>query len=238
MKILLPILVLFLCVNVGILYYLIFFEDFPDFDRRLSFIETRLERYISAPEASSSSSLVQNNLPTPTPLSQSQQDFLVSEITRQVKRELAEDALDEQVAAEGQTGFAPINRNIFEEAVPRVYYVPLGQATGKSSSNDWVDTPVEIDFNLADYREVDSVRFEATVRIPTGNGQVKARLYDTKAGPVGGSEVTGEGIDGQYVKSGPINIAEGNRTLRLQLLTTLNFEAVIENARLRVVLAE
>jgi len=221
-----------LAINIGLIYYFIFFNHFPSFTNRLDFIEKRLDTYvengIDISEASASAS--ESKTATASGLSDATIESLVNQVSREVKKEIAL----EDLSSSSQTGFGEINHDVFSSIGPKVIYVPLGQATTQPTNNEWKNTPVEIDFSTDDYGDISSIRFEATLRIPTGNGQVKARLADTVSGPVAGSEITGEGVDGAYVKSSNLTIPDGDRTFRLQLLTTLDFDAVIENARIRV----
>lgn len=234
MKVLLIILVLFLSINIGLIYYFLFFGEFSQLSGRLDLIERRIETLATgnfdSNQATNSAEIVASISAQPIAENQDMVEMLVNQVSRQVKRDLAEQALDE---TEG-SAFGEINQSAFSEYIPKTFYVPIGQATAKSSDNTWKNTPVEVDFNSEDYGDLEKLTFEATLRIPTGNGQVKARLYDTQAGVVAGSEIVGETIEGVYVKSSPLVISEGERTLRLQILTTLDFDGVVENARIKV----
>jgi hypothetical protein len=225
MKVLLTVLVFFLCINIGLIYYILFFGDISHVGRQIDVIEQKLA-HIKLPEASADSDDFQASQ-SASP-SFADQQLIINQITRAVKREIAEESLDsdkKETDSETETPATPISP---------VYYLPLGDAQSKSDSGQWKDTNLEIDLNSASFGTNVRLRFEATLKIPTENGQVKARLYNVNVGAVSGTEITGEGSSGQYVKSQYFTIDPGDKTIRLQMLTTLNYDALIENARLRV----
>lgn len=234
-KYLLTILVLFLAVNIGIIYYFIFLSEFPAFSNRLDLVEKRVDAFLgdtNVDPALAATASATTTVTTTSELSEETLSSIVSQVSKDVQKQIALDSLKE--SGSGGSQFGEINHDIYSTIGAKVTYIPLGQATAKSAQNEWKDTPVEIDFNKDDYGEIESIRFEATVKIPTNNGQAKVRLYDTVSGYASGSEILGEGTDGVYVKSGNVLIADGDRTLRMQILTTLDYEAIVENARIRV----
>ena len=230
MKALYGVLLLFLSVNIGILYYMVFFSDFPDFEKRLSLAEQRINTSLATKDgallpnvATDSGSLVV--------LTQQQENKITTEVARTIRRELAEEALD---AKEKEAAASPTPTPTTANGSSTIHYIPLGGAYSDNANNNWDDTWLEFSFNLGDYQSIKAITFEAGLRHDTGVGQVKARLYDVASGAVGNSEVTASGSDGSYVKSNNISIGSGNRTIRVQLYTTETTRAHIENARLRV----
>lgn len=228
MKALAFVLVLFLAVNVGVLYYIVLFGDVPEFAQRLDLLERRVDSLVQ--RETQNSDQLQSVVKT---------DGGLVILSDQQKQELAELVRD-KVAADVDELVADAQAKITEDAAAATaktqeYFIPIGNASVKTSDYAWRDVPVEVEFDRANYGgTVTRVSVEATMRVPTGNGQVQMRLYDTSTGVVPGSELTGESAGGVFVKSGALSIAAGRRTLRLQMRTSLDYEGIVENARLRV----
>lgn len=116
----------------------------------------------------------------------------------------------------------------------REYYVPLGSAT--TTSTNWTDIKgVEANIVPANYGTITGVYFEAGLEIPTGNGQVYARLNNvTDSTTLIESEVTKEGSGGVLVSSGAIPIPATTKLYRVQLRSTQGAEAKLLNARIKI----
>ncbi len=114
------------------------------------------------------------------------------------------------------------------------YYISLGSGTTKS--NTWQDiTGAEAVIDTAHYPAIKSVTFEVFLAIPTANGQVRAKLYNvTDKHDVWFSEVSSEGPT-LTKKEATITLESGAKTYRVMGLSTLKYDANIENARLRIV---
>lgn len=117
----------------------------------------------------------------------------------------------------------------------REVYIPLGGATTlKSTSYKTTGAMAYVD--LGKYGQVKTVYFEVVLSIPTANGTVYARLINVTDSntPVVGSEVSTFASTPGLLTSSPINLAYGNKLYAVQLRTTMDFEAVLEIARLRI----
>lgn len=114
-------------------------------------------------------------------------------------------------------------------------YIPLG--VGSIKNTTWTDlSGIESQINSDDYKDAKEIYFEATLRIPTGNGKVFARLYNiTDNHPVWFSDVSGEGQSGVLVRSGKISLDKGNKLYRVQMYTTLGYESILDNARIKII---
>lgn len=123
---------------------------------------------------------------------------------------------------------APIAQNI-----PKEFYIPLG--SGKTKNDGWEDlagAESYIDTNL--YPNLKQVTFEATVSIPQGIGWMYAKLYNvTDKHPVWFSEVTTESNIPSR-KEAKITLDSGNKLYRIQAKSTLRSDALVENARIKV----
>lgn len=115
-------------------------------------------------------------------------------------------------------------------------YIPLG--TGSVESFVWTDlSGVEAYLDPANYGKIKQVTFEASLRIPTANGRVFARLYNVNDElGIYESEVSAEGDKGTRVESKPIPLSSGNKLYRVQMKTSMDYTGVLDMARIKVVL--
>ena len=115
------------------------------------------------------------------------------------------------------------------------FFVPFGSGSG--SSTDWQDVPgLLASIDTANYAANRTVTFEASLRIPTGNQTVYARLFNaTDKHPVWFSDVSLEGGVANLVVSPPVTLDEGNKTYQVQLKTSLGFLSYVDQARLRII---
>mgnify|MGYP001560227162 CR=1 FL=1 len=113
------------------------------------------------------------------------------------------------------------------------YYISLGSGTTKSSV--WQDIAgVEAIIDTTNYPSIKSVIFEVFLNIPTANGSVYAKLYNvTDKHDVWFSNVSSEGPV-LTKKEAMITLAPGIKTYRVMGLSTLKYDANIENARIRI----
>ena len=146
--------------------------------------------------------------------------------------------LIKQATTSGVGGYQPISA----PAAPTIHfptkeiYIPLG--TGSVKSFEWTDLPgVEAYFDPANYGKIKQVTFEASLRIPTANGRVFARLYNVndKLG-IYESEVSAEGDQGTRVESRPIPISSGNKLYRVQMKTSMDYTGILDMARIKIIL--
>lgn len=115
------------------------------------------------------------------------------------------------------------------------FYIPLG--SGSISSTTWEEIQnAEAYFDPWDYGKIQSITFEASMRIPTANGRVYARLYNVndKNGLIE-TEVWVEGSTGVRTQSSSFNLPSGKKLYRVQLKSTMGYEAVLDLARLKIV---
>lgn len=127
------------------------------------------------------------------------------------------------------------SEGVKSQPVSRETYIPLG--TGSTSKSDWTDlTATETLINPASYGNVKEAYFIASLRNPTQNGQVEAQLYNaTDKHPVWGSHVVMKGPVSQTISSGKITLDAGNKLYRVQIKSTLQFEAFLDNAKIRII---
>lgn len=118
----------------------------------------------------------------------------------------------------------------------KIFYIPLG--SGTSASTSWTDIPTaESYFDPVNYGKIKSIRFEASLRIPSGNGRVYARLYNVNDKlSYFESEVWAEGAKGQVVESQELKerLTAGNKLYRVQLRTTMGYEGSLDLGRLKI----
>lgn len=116
------------------------------------------------------------------------------------------------------------------------FYIPLGSGSNKSSV--WVELGgVESVIDMANYPNVKSIIFEASMRIPTANGKVYAKLYNvTDQHDVWFSEVSSEGSISSRIESKNINLAPGRKLYRVMMKSTMSYEAFLDSARIKILL--
>lgn len=114
------------------------------------------------------------------------------------------------------------------------YFIPLGSGTTKS--NTWQDLAgVEAVIDTDNYNAIKSVTFELFLKIPTANGMVYAKLFNvTDKHDVWFSEVRGEGPT-LTKREAMITLEKGAKTYRVMAMSTLKYDANVENARIRIV---
>lgn len=115
------------------------------------------------------------------------------------------------------------------------FFVPFG--TGSNSSDDWQDVSgLRATLDTANYGNIKTVVFEATIRIPTGNETAYVRLYNaTDKHPVWFSDVSLEGGTPQLLISKPITLDFGNKTYQVQMKTSLKYPAYLDQSRLHII---
>lgn len=115
------------------------------------------------------------------------------------------------------------------------FFVPFG--SGSNSSSDWQDVlALQSYIDSANYGDLKSVTFEASVHVPTGNQTASVRLFNaTDKHPVWSSEVlfNGGGTP-QFLISKPITLDQGNKLYQVQMKTQLQFQAILDQARVRI----
>lgn len=117
----------------------------------------------------------------------------------------------------------------------KIFYLPLG--SGSTKSQDWADVPgLSSYIDPANYGKVKSVIFEASLRIPTANGKVFARLYNKNDGrQVWFSEISFEGSTSTLIQSQLIAFEPGNKLYQVQAKTTMGFDSFVDFARVKFI---
>lgn len=118
---------------------------------------------------------------------------------------------------------------------PKEYYVPFGSGSG--SSSDWQDVAgLQANVDSASYGIIKSVKFEASLHIPTGNETATVRLYNaTDNHPVWNSELNFNGNTASVLlTSSAINLDSGNKVYKVQMKTQLQYSAVLDQSRLHI----
>lgn len=115
------------------------------------------------------------------------------------------------------------------------FFVPFG--VGSNSSDDWQDVPgLKATLDPANYGNIKTVTFEATIRIPTGNETAYVRLFNVSdKHPVWFSEISLEGGTPQLLISKPIALDLGNKTYQIQMKTSLKYPAFLDQSRLHII---
>lgn len=158
----------------------------------------------------------------------------VEEATKSLTLRL--DELDAQVNSLGKDG--PLQgSNISKPGSTgqKIFYIPLGAASTTSRTMlDLPSTYTIIDTNS--YGQIQAAYFEASLSIPTNNGSVNAQLFDETAKHLAWySTITTSSQTPVLVTSQPIVLTPGAHTYGVQLQSTLGAQAVMDFARVRIV---
>ena len=118
--------------------------------------------------------------------------------------------------------------------VPKEYVIPLG--SGATKSKEWEFIPsIEATIDTRNYPPIKSVVLETYLSIPTANGMVYAKLYNvTDKHDVWFSEVSME-ADKVLKKTATIKLEPGSKLYRIMMKSSLGYEAILENAKLRII---
>lgn len=119
-------------------------------------------------------------------------------------------------------------------SVVKEFFIPLG--SGSSTASDWTDVGgVSVSIDSGQYGQIKSVTFEASVHIPTGNETAYVRLYNaTDKHPVWYSDVSIEGGAAKLLISKSITLDAGNKLYQVQMKTSLQYQAVLDQARIHI----
>lgn len=114
------------------------------------------------------------------------------------------------------------------------FFVPLG--SGSTQNDQWEDiTGAEAYIDTNSYSSINTVYFEVSMKIPTKNGTVYARLYNvTDKHPVWFSEVSTDSDTSKFVAS-QIKLDPGNKQYRVQMKTTLKYTSLLDFARVKII---
>ena len=101
---------------------------------------------------------------------------------------------------------------------------------------DWEDVAgSDVYINTANYQNTKETYFEVSLHIPTKNGVMFARLYNvTDKHPVWYSEVHTDQDVSTFLSS-KISLDPGNKQYRIQLKTTLEYQSLLDNARIKII---
>jgi hypothetical protein len=115
------------------------------------------------------------------------------------------------------------------------YYISFG--SGTSSAGDWEDVGgLKASIDSSNFSSMKSAVFEASVSIPTGNQTAYVRLFnETDKHPVWYSDVSLDGGIPQLLVSKPITLDLGNKTYKVQMKTSLKYQAVLNQARVHII---
>lgn len=114
------------------------------------------------------------------------------------------------------------------------FYIPLG--AGQTTNDQWEDVAgLTAYIDSTKYSKIKTVTFEASMRIPTANGIVYARLYNaTDNHPVWFSEVSAFSNTSSLFVSPPITLDTGNKLYKVQMKTSLKYESILDQARVHI----
>lgn len=219
--------------SIFVLYYMVLFGDFEDFSSRLSLVEQRLDSIIKVrkPELPSFEAGSGAEEVATVGLNAAQKQAITDEVLVMTKSEI-EDLVSERVAFELSQQETPAPKPSVQV---KEIFIPFGQASVKSDNNNWRDTGLEVQIDTGNYSAIKEVRFEGTLRVPTGNGMVEARMISGNGVVVGGSTISSGSVNGEYKQSGPIGLFGGKNSYKVQMRTSLNYEGYMDGGRVKII---
>jgi hypothetical protein len=116
-------------------------------------------------------------------------------------------------------------------------FIPIG--SGSTNSNSYEDLPgLEVTIDTSKYSEIESVVFEASLRVEGGNGRAYAQLKNVSDNnPFFESMISSSSGAGEVKISGNIPIPSGSKKYGVRAKTDItNFAAHVENARIKITL--
>lgn len=117
---------------------------------------------------------------------------------------------------------------------PKELYIPFGSATGTKDS--WQDiTGSDTSINIANYPGFKQAFFETSIYVPTGNGKVSARLFNVTANHTVGNSEVGTERSTPTKFSTQVQLDGGDNVYRLQMQSTLKYEAKMDMGRVKIV---
>lgn len=119
---------------------------------------------------------------------------------------------------------------------PHEYYVPLGTGSiGGDKTGVWLDiNSAQATIDTAHYPNITAAYFEVVMHLPTGVGEVKARLYDISTPYIfDGEQVKTTSSTGELL-SHSFPIQAGSKNYKVQLTTSIS-AATLDSARIRLV---
>jgi hypothetical protein len=142
--------------------------------------------------------------------------------------------IDKKIPTEKKTSPTPETKKT--TSTVKEFYVPFG--SGSTKNMNWEEiSGVEAVIDSANFSGVKSIIFEASLRIPSANGRVYAKLYDvTSKHDVWFSEVSAEGPSSYRAESAKVSLSPGQNLYRVMLKSTMGYEAILDWARLKIIL--
>ena len=141
----------------------------------------------------------------------------------------AEKTIVEKTIVEKQT------QTVVQTAQKEIF-IPLG--SGSTKSDSYIDLGgLQVNIDTTKYAPIQSVIFEASIRVEGGNGKMYARLYQKDVGGVIGSEISTSSGVGTLGSSSSFLLPTGNRVYTVQAKTDLvEFPAYVDGARIKITL--
>ena len=207
-------------INILVLNWWIFLGDGPDFARRLDLVETRLDSLITREDYRRQGF---------------DEDMIIAKAATGAASLLRADLVDtKQGPAElGPTSTPEVQvvQAVGTSGV-REFFIPLG--SGSTFSREWTDiTSATAPIDSSRYSVIEAVYLEASLHVI--NGRVYARLVDDTGDRIyHDSEISHNSSTAQWVSSSSISLGGGSRTYKVQLKSDVGEQAIMDQARLRI----
>lgn len=117
----------------------------------------------------------------------------------------------------------------------RQYSISLG--TGINATTTWTNVPgAQTYINSANYGNIQSVTFQASLFVPTGNQVAYVQLYNvTDNHPVWFTTMSMSGGQPQLLISSPISLDSGNKLYQVQMMSQLGFQTNLVESSVNII---
>jgi|SRR3989344_2402829 len=149
-------------------------------------------------------------------------------------RQAIEQAVKKYITPTKNTPVSNLTTDKFTSGSVKEYFIPLG--SGVTSTTDWANVSgLESSIDTALYQNIKVAYFEISLRVPTGNQTVYARLYNqTDKHAVWFSDVSLDGGTPKLLVSPVIKLDTGNKLYIVQIKTQLGYQVFIDQARVHI----
>lgn len=115
-------------------------------------------------------------------------------------------------------------------------YLPI-PGSGNTLNNQWTDLEgTDFYLSTSDYPGLESVYFEANIKLQNGNGEAYVRIYDvTNLRGVDGSNLKTSSQTSVFVSNGPISLWSGYNHYKVQIKSLTADTAYFESGRIKII---
>ena len=220
-RVLLPIVIILLIINLMVLDYLIGIKLLDNSSKQ------------SNKTTAASTSLMPKSAQTAQTDSQNCSSSCLTAIDKAVERfKLTPTSTPRQISPAKPVSQPTVSNQ--NSSSVQEFFVPLG--SGSITASDWTDvTGVKAEVDSTKYGSIQRVLFEASVHVPNANQIVEVRLYnETDKYIVGNSDFLYSSGTSQNLRIAEIQLGQGSKIYKVQMKTQLQYNAILDQARIHI----